>query len=592
MIPSDLLRRLRPGMRVKIILAFFAFGSAVSVALAFASYKILEDKLFRELQGRARNMAFLTALSVDRGALSELLAALKSGAAEGQLRAVEQGAAYRRISDQLNIAREAEERLVRYVYIIAPGAAPGEGRYVADADLLAALAKGADAEAVSHLGQSIDIAAYPTMRAALERGENLSEEEFVNDPEFGVNSVSGYAPIFGADGKTPIALVGLDMIDSDVRDALTDVTRLSLLLVSAAILVALVTSIVLGALFTRGILDLERVVRRFGDRDFDVRAHIDSSDEVGRLGFSFNSMAETIQEYSAQLEKLLAAYGRFVPHDVLRLLGKDSILDVRLGDQVQRDMTVLFSDIRSFTTLSEQMTPAENFAFINSYLSRVGPVIRAENGLIDKYIGDAVMALFPTRADHAVKASLVMLQTVREYNIHRRQRGFDSIRIGVGLHTGPLMLGTVGEEQRMDATVISDTVNLASRLEGLTKYYEATLIVSEATLLALNNRNDFGFRFLDEVQVKGKTESIRIYEIYEADSAAVVEARRSGMSAYVEAVRHYRRGRFAEARELFEGLAAGGLDGAARIYMQRCTERLSDDSTPTGWRPVEALDSK
>lgn len=590
MIPSDLLRRLRPGMRVKIILAFFAFGSAVSIALAYASYKILEDKLFRELQGRARNMAFLTALSLDRGALNELLGALQPGASDAQLRAVEQGAAYRRISDQLNVARQAESRLVRYVYVIAPGAAPGEGRYVADADLLAALAQGEE-DAVSHLGQSIDIAAYPIMRAALERGENLSEEEFVHDPEFGVNSVSGYAPIFGADGKTPVALVGLDMIDSDVRAALTDVTRLSLWLVSAALLVALITSIVLGAFFTRGILDLERVVRRFGDRDFDVRAHIDSSDEVGRLGFSFNSMAETIQEYSSQLEKLLAAYGRFVPHDVLRLLGKDSILDVRLGDQVQRDMTVLFSDIRSFTTLSEQMTPAENFAFINSYLSRVGPVIRAENGLIDKYIGDAVMALFPTRADHAVKASLAMLKTVREYNEHRRTRGFDSIRIGVGLHTGPLMLGTVGEEQRMDATVISDTVNLASRLEGLTKYYEATLIVSEATLLALSNRNDFGFRFLDQVQVKGKTESIRIYEIFEADSPAVVEARRNGMNAYVEAVRHYRRGRFAEARELFEGLAAGGLDGAARIYMQRCAERLSG-STPVDWRPVEALDSK
>ncbi|MCZ0904476.1 response regulator, partial [Microcoleus sp. HI-ES] len=109
-----------------------------------------------------------------------------------------------------------------------------------------------------------------------------------------------------------------------------------------------------------------------------------------------------------RLAKINAAYGRFVPHDFLRFLGHESIVDVRLGDQIQKEMTVLFSDIRSFTTISEAMTPQENFNFINSYLSRVSPVIRAHQGFIDKYIGDAIMALFPESADDAVRAAVEM----------------------------------------------------------------------------------------------------------------------------------------------------------------------------------------
>ena len=113
-----------------------------------------------------------------------------------------------------------------------------------------------------------------------------------------------------------------------------------------------------------------------------------------------------------RLAKINAAYGRFVPHDFLRFLGHESIVDVRLGDQIQKEMTVLFSDIHSFTTISETMTPQENFSFINSYLSRVSPVIRAHQGFIDKYIGDAIMALFPESADDAIMAAVEMQKQV------------------------------------------------------------------------------------------------------------------------------------------------------------------------------------
>ncbi|MCB1194528.1 MAG: adenylate/guanylate cyclase domain-containing protein, partial [Leptospiraceae bacterium] len=173
------------------------------------------------------------------------------------------------------------------------------------------------------------------------------------------------------------------------------------------------------------------------------------------------------------------AYSRFVPIEFLNQLGKRSILDVYLGVQVQKEMTILFSDIRSFTKLSEHLSPRDNFGFINSYLKKMSPAIRKNRGFIDKYIGDAIMALFPENVEDALDSALAMLVALKELNYVRKEKNFPEIRIGIGIHTGTLMLGTIGDDERMDGTVISDAVNLASRMEGLTKFYSSTILVSE-----------------------------------------------------------------------------------------------------------------
>jgi two-component system sensor histidine kinase ChiS len=222
-----------------------------------------------------------------------------------------------------------------------------------------------------------------------------------------------------------------------------------------------------------------------------------------------------------ELSKINIAYGRFVPREFLEFLERKSIVDVQLGDQVHKDMTILFSDIRSFTTLSENMSPKENFDFLNEYLKRVGPVIRNHNGFIDKYIGDAVMALFPKDPDDALEAAIAMQHQVSLYNAEREVEGYPSIAIGVGLHTGSLMLGTIGEEQRMESTVIADAVNLASRMEGLTKVYGAGILISEQTLSQLNAPENYSHRFLGRVTVKGKKVAVAVFEVYEGDSDSV-----------------------------------------------------------------------
>ncbi len=181
------------------------------------------------------------------------------------------------------------------------------------------------------------------------------------------------------------------------------------------------------------------------------------------------------------LSRTNTAYARFVPGEFLSLLGKRTIIDVALSDNVQMEMTVLFSDIRSFTSISEGMDPHRNFQFLSGFLSKMGPLVRENHGFIDKYIGDAIMALFQSQ-DDAVDAAIALSQQLVEYNRVRQENGLPPIDIGVGLNTGMLTLGTLGENDRMDGTVISDAVNLASRIEGMTKMYNVTVLVSEHTL--------------------------------------------------------------------------------------------------------------
>jgi adenylate cyclase len=269
--------------------------------------------------------------------------------------------------------------------------------------------------------------------------------------------------------------------------------------------------------------------------------------------------------------KITEATSRFVPNQFLSFLGYDSIVDVKLGDAVELEMSILFSDIRDFTRISEQMTPQENFKFINSYLSYMEPLIVENQGFIDKYIGDAIMALFSEGADNAVKAGIAMLHTLAEYNGYRASVGYVPIEIGVGINTGSLMLGTVGGRNRMDGTVIGDAVNLAARIENLTKNYGVSLLITQQTVDGLRNPADYGIRVIDKVQVKGKSEWVTVYEVFDADLPFVKAGKLATLPVFAEALSLYNLKSFREAGGLFaDCLRQNPGDRVARIYLDRC----------------------
>ena len=288
-----------------------------------------------------------------------------------------------------------------------------------------------------------------------------------------------------------------------------------------------------------------------------------------------------------ELVRTNIAYDRFVPHKFLDYLGKENITDVMLGDNVQKEMTVLFSDIRSFTSLSEKMSPEENFNFLNSYLNLVGPIIRDNNGFIDKYIGDAVMAIFPDKPDDALRAAIDMQFQVIEYNLNRKKSGYDPIAIGIGLHTGNLMLGTIGEAERMEGTVISDAVNLASRLEGLTKTFGAAIIISRQMLDIIGeSRVRYNYRSLGSVQVKGKNESVELFEVIDGNKNYTVKLKVQTMEMFEKGMEFFRSQEFEKSHEIFADiLKVNPYDKAAIIYMKK-SEMLIGKKLSSTWTSV------
>ncbi|NEP40513.1 MAG: PAS domain S-box protein [Okeania sp. SIO2H7] len=267
---------------------------------------------------------------------------------------------------------------------------------------------------------------------------------------------------------------------------------------------------------------------------------------------------------------LSVAASRFVPHQFLSFLGYDSLVDVKLGDSIQYEMSILFADIRDFTALSETMTPEDNFKFINGYLSRMEPAIIEYGGFIDKYIGDAIMALFGGGADDAVKAGISMLNRLSEYNKTRQRPERPPLKIGIGINTGDLILGTVGGESRMDGTVISDAVNLASRLEELTKNYGVSLLISHYTFEKLENPNDYAFRFIDRVKVKGKSSVVTVFEIFDADPPELLQGKLMTKAKFEEAMFFFSQGDFQDAAKLFRDcLTQNPQDKVAQIYLER-----------------------
>jgi len=293
-----------------------------------------------------------------------------------------------------------------------------------------------------------------------------------------------------------------------------------------------------------------------------------------------------------RLAKLSAAYGRFVPHDFISLLEKPSIIDVKLGENQERDMTVLFADIRSFTALSENMTPPENFAFINTYLGKVSPAIRRNNGFIDKYIGDAVMALFPRSSSDGVRAAIDMQKEVNIYNQQREKNGLFPIAIGIGLHAGNLMLGTIGERERMESTVIADAVNLASRLEGLTKVYGAGIIVSGAIIDRLDEPKKYNYRFVDRVTVKGKRNAVSVFEVYDTETEQSIVLKQQTAEVFQEALNFYYQQKFVAAQKVFQNiLQINPDDRVAMLYFKR-SRKYRMYGAPDGWSGVETSTEK
>ncbi len=304
-----------------------------------------------------------------------------------------------------------------------------------------------------------------------------------------------------------------------------------------------------------------------------------------RLRAAKNDDTSVVELYSS-------ASNKFVPREFLEHLGRKTIADVRLGDHVQREMTVFFSDIREFTRMSEGMTPQQNFDFLNSYLKRATPIVRANHGFIDKYIGDAIMALFPREPADALRAGIELQRELVKYNQGRVKAGYEPVRIGIGLHCGELILGTIGEEERMQTTVIADAVNVAARIEGLTKVFKVSLLVGKPIVDKLEPGHGFKLRHLGAVKAKGKSRNVEIYECFDNDPRELMEHKINSADLFASAINQYREALFLSAGTTFRRVAdLNANDTVAAHYRDSCSLAVLKGGG-VAWDGAERIETK
>ena len=270
----------------------------------------------------------------------------------------------------------------------------------------------------------------------------------------------------------------------------------------------------------------------------------------------------------AAIERRNAAFARFVPREFLEQLDRSDIVDVRLGDSVERPMSVLFGDIRAFTTLTEALTPAQTFALLNEYFERASPIVTANGGFIDKYIGDAIMALFPRSPTDAVEAALTLHREVRRLNDVRARRGEIPLGVGIGINYGSVMLGTVGASDRFETTVLSDAVNVAARLEGLTRSYGAGIVAGEALVAALPDPSRYHVRPLGPVQLRGFTRYENAFEIFDGDPPELLLHKTRTLAAFETAAAAYRDGDFRTSYARFAEIVDDDPDDTAAAWLR------------------------
>jgi len=273
---------------------------------------------------------------------------------------------------------------------------------------------------------------------------------------------------------------------------------------------------------------------------------------------------------------MINAANRFVPQGFLQLLEKDSIANIQLDNYAEIDLTILFLDIRSFTSLSEFLTPVETFKFINHCMSYLEPYITKNNGFIDKYIGDSLMALFPHRADDAVMAAIEMLESLEIYNADRLMQQQLPINIGIGINTGTVVIGTVGFHDRLECTVIGDAVNLTSRVEKMNKTLSTNLLISDETFSSLTNTEKLHYRSLGKFQIHGKKKLYTIYEIFNANTADVVRLKEKTAKEFSEAIVLFQEKEYIKSRNmLIHVLEINKHDATAASLVQRIDHILN-----------------
>ncbi len=283
------------------------------------------------------------------------------------------------------------------------------------------------------------------------------------------------------------------------------------------------------------------------------------------------------------MDKLFRSTERFVPKAFLNLLKKETIEDIKVGDSVEVSLAPMFADIRNFTPTAEALGSAKTAFLLNSYMQKMAPIIRRHHGFVSQFFGDGIMALFSREHRDALDAAIEMRAVMPEFNEVIKSKGYDPIEIGIGINAGTAMLITLGEEERIEPSVVSDVVNSAARIEGLNKVYGTNLLFSDAVYNAIRNPSNYLIRLVDKVKVKGKKKSMMIYEVMLPSNNEPLADTQAYINIFQEGFRLYEAGEFKRATEVFaKCLSLHSEDYVAGLLQKRC-ESFMLSGAPSDW---------
>jgi adenylate cyclase len=351
----------------------------------------------------------------------------------------------------------------------------------------------------------LKVAYLPIVEKALKDRSKLPQQTQYTDPETNLTMIGAYA-------KSPFGIVVYSQIEKDkILEPAQEVQREAYYIAGVVISIAFFFSFLFSITLTSPIEKLAELINVVSKGNFDVsaRKEVKSNDEVGDLAIAFDHMTEGLKERDKVKNLFSKFHGSSVAEDLLKN-------DIGVGGQ-NKDVTVFFSDIRGFTAFSEKRTPEQVVGMLNEYFGVMVGIINRNNGVVDKFIGDAIMAVWgaphttPEDTQNALRACLEMRKALLTLNETRIARGEDPIMIGMGLHCGRAISGTIGSQERMEYTVIGDTVNMTSRIEASTKAFGADLLISDDVV------NKVGEGFITELagsaEVKGKTEPLKLFKV-------------------------------------------------------------------------------
>lgn len=406
------------------------------------------------------------------------------------------------------------------------------------------------------------------------QGERLRENE--------KNDLTVYRPVYDASGETVgiIKVTGKKRyLDNEKMKWLSVYKNRFLVVCSIATLFFILTSIYM--IFP--IRSFTKSVQEIAKGKWETAISINRLDELGILSQQVDRMTNYVKDHIDKITALNESYYRFVPQQFLQFLGKNSLLDVQLGDHTEEKKTILVFKMRSFYTFSKQLTPEENFKFINSFLKRFSPVINEHQGMINKYFGPGGLCLFSDNAQAAVKCAIAMRNTLYVYNYHRSKVNYQPINIGIAIHKGPMMLGVIGGMDRLEGAVISDDVNLTEVLESFSESLGVSIIATESVIEDIKGDGDILYRNLGIVNVSERNEPVQLYDIYHGDEEKIRRLKEDTKELFEHGIRLYQEGRFFDARTAFINvIKRNPYDKVAKLYFYLCDEYFQK-GTPKNW---------